>query len=185
MSGSDSLELSETHAQIESLLGELQNAFEEVVVHDDDCYSIPPAFVCMAVCDDLRDLGPIAKSAIPQLLTILEMNVKSDDQHLLQLRAAHAHFAITGESGICLNVALRLLDVVSKEQFSDSSPSEYDGWFWLRAWACDILGEMGAAAFTAAERLKLLEDVDGCSKVRESARQAIRTIRDGHYSVEN
>jgi hypothetical protein len=176
LSGSNSLELSESHTQVELLVGELKTAFEQVVVHDDDGYVIPPPFVCMAIWDDRRDIGPIAKSAIPQLLTILQMDATNEDQRLLQLRAAHAHFEITGEPDICLDVAVKLLDVISKNRFSDNLTSDFDESFWLRAWSCDILSEMRVTALTAVERLKRLSDEDGCTFVRESARNAIEKI---------
>jgi hypothetical protein len=171
--------------QIQQHLCDLGVAFTALENGDEDSYQIPPAYVCMGICDELRNLGSIAKSSVPQLLTILELNATNDDQYLLHLRAAHAHFAITGEPGICLAVALRLVDVVSKNRFSKGSPPSYDELFWLRAWACDILGEMGAMASRAMERLNRLAGEDECTLVRKSARRAIEQIETDQSSAVN
>lgn len=154
----------------------LKIAFNDVENDEQDGYEIPPVYECMSICDDLRDIGPAAKSAIPQILALLKLAATNDDKHLLHLRAAHAHFAITGEPELCLDKALRVLDIVSKKRFSEDSPPDHDETFWLRAWACDLLGEMGVLALPVVERLKRIALEDGCTFVRELARHAIEKI---------
>lgn len=156
-----------------SLLIEELNLFSEGGESEDDV--IPPTYLCMNVCDDLRSFGPAASAAAPHLLAIMERSATTEDEKWLRLRAAHAHAAITGEPDRCVEVAVGMLNEVSSEPFPDS-PGGYDDSFWLRAWACDILAEVRPAARSAAPRLERLRDNDACEAVRCAAWKALVSI---------
>lgn len=152
-------------------------ALIEILVTEDgpETDEIPQINQRMDACDALRSIGQGASEAIPHLLSVIANTESSrDDEMWLRLRAAHAHFAISGEIEPCLRTAISLLDHISTEKFSVETT--FDTTFWLRELACDVIAEIGPTAGTASPRLQRCLVEDPNELVRRSAQKALAVI---------
>lgn len=153
------------------------NALIEILVTEDgpETDEIPQINQRMDACDALRSIGQGASEAIPHLLSVINNRGSSrDDEMWLQIRAAHAHFVISGEIETCFQIALSMLDHESSETGFDETM--IDTTFWLKELACDVLAEMGPSAEAAIPRLQRCLVEDPNEVVRRAAQRTLAAI---------
>ena len=153
------------------------NALAEILVTENavDSDEIPQINQRMDACDALRAIGPGASKAIPHLLSVIaKTDSNHDDELWLRLRAARAHFAISGEIEPCRGTAISLLDYISTDSFSEETT--FDSTFWLREFACDVLAEIGPRAVAAIPRLRRCLVEDPNDLVHRAAQKALNSI---------
>lgn len=141
----------------------------------------PQIYFRMDACDALREIGPAASEAVPQLIKIVDAEHVDEEQALLRLRAAHALFVIGGDVDRCVSVALRILEgnyskpaSVPKEENSAESEMSY----WLPCWACDVLAELGRSAKAAIPRLRKVLHEERNEFIRTALQKAILKIEE-------
>jgi hypothetical protein len=138
-----------------------------------DTDEIPQLYFRMDSCDSLREVGPAASEAVPHLLSIVAQQFSDEDNRWLQLRAAHALFAITGDQGKSIEVALAILVDSSRTLVM---PEDLN--YWLPCLACDLFAELGPSAKAAIPRLQQVLHEEQNEFIRTSIQRAILKIDD-------
>jgi len=141
--------------------------------HGPDTDEIPQHYFRMDCCDAMRAIGHGAKQAVPHLLSIVAQQFSDDEHRWLQLRAAHALFAITDNPDKSIEVALATLVDSSRILVM---PEDLN--YWLPCLACDLLAELGPSAKAAIPRLRQVLHEERNQHTRTALQKAILKIEE-------
>lgn len=125
--------------------------------HEDD----QPFLLREIVCDELADLGPDAREAVPSLLRCADDTTDSTVARFMRLSAARALWKTSGDPAVCLPPCERLLA---------------DAECWFRRQVVEMIEEIGDPAVLPALRERL---ADGRPEVGEAAKRAIMKVQAG------
>lgn len=130
---------------------------DALLPHEDD----RPYLLKEVVCNELADLGPEAREAIPALLRCAENMTGTTVARFMRLSAARAVWKVSRDPSLYIPICERLL---------------LDRECWLRRQVVELLDEFGHPAALPALQGRL---ADVRPEVRQAARKAIQKIK-GH-----
>jgi len=141
----------------------LERAFGESESLDIDDNLLPhpddqPFLLKEVVCNELADLGPEAREAVPALLLCAEDETDSTPARFMRLSAVAAIWKISHDTSLCIPICKQLL---------------LDRECWFRRHVVELLGEIADPAALPALRERL---ADVRPEVQKAAAQAVAKI---------